>query len=201
MFFLGVFDPPPPPKVEDNTTKIIKNKDNIEVVQYPNKKSSNFDQDSININRLNSKLEILMTSTPVATSEEKNTTSDNLIQEYKEFAKQNKEEPLHSMKQPEPIAKAEQPEQKIEENLIKPVYIKTRNIHYKIFKNAIINSTSKTARLNLCQLNDQTTTLYIGPFESTKTFEQFESQIKTLVNIQYEILELSQEEFNTTCNN
>ena len=102
MYFLGMFDPEPVVVEDKNVTKVIKTKDNVNIIKYPKKNKVKFNPSKINTKRLNARLEVL-TKYEVLNIEELETHKleekerlSNLKKEEEllKFSQQNKEEVL-----------------------------------------------------------------------------------------------------------
>ena len=226
MNFMGMFDPVPIIKKDNNSTKIIKNKDNIDIVKYQNKNHIKFSPSKINIKRLNARLEEL-TKYEVLTAkdieEQKNRQKERLANLEKEamlikFSKLNKEEQIipkivkkeklnsdtnitikNETVQEKIIQEETVKSEIVEENKLK--FILVHSLKYKLFKKMILKTNTKNARISICKDIDGRTAVYIGPFENEKS----QTQMITLIqekqpNLKIDLSNITQEEFNSRCN-
>jgi hypothetical protein len=101
MFFTGMFDPEPI-KEDQNTTKMVKTKDNLDVIKYSKVKTTDFNPSDVNEKKLNSQLSALTKHSVLSESEiEEQALAEKERQyqlqkqlELEEFAAQNKEEDI-----------------------------------------------------------------------------------------------------------
>lgn len=227
MYFMGMFDPVPIVKEDTNTTKVIKNKDDIDIVKYPNKNSVKFSQSKINVKRLNTRLEELTKYTVLSPNEIKELEKvqqerlKNLEKEAMllEFSKLNKEEKIspkvlkqqsstedktvdnNNTKIVEKIAPiVENLKAKIvEDNKLK--FILVHSLKYKLFKEMILKTDTKKARISICKDTNGRTAVYIGPFENENSQIQMIKLIQEKQsNLKINLSNITQEEFNTRCN-
>ena len=227
MYFMGMFDPVPIVKEDTNTTKVIKNKDDIDIVKYPNKNSVKFSQSKINVKRLNTRLEELTKYTVLSPNEIKELEKvqqerlKNLEKEAMllEFSKLNKEEKIspkvlkqqsstedktvdnNNTKIVEKIAPiVENLKAKIvEDNKLK--FILVHSLKYKLFKEMILKSDTKKARISICKDKDGRTAVYIGPFENKNSQSQMLKLIQEKqTSLKIELSNITQEEFDIRCN-
>ena len=237
MYMMGMFDPEPIKEPKDiNTTEKIKN--NIEVIKYKPSKKIDFKMSDINVERLNSKLELL-TKYQILTQEELEAQAQEekqrIIQlkkeqELIEFAKQNKEEPLiveekqspkestsHTVAEVKTIENEEQPTPNISEtsvqkpventhiNMIEPTnklkFVLVNSLKYKLFKELVLKTNSKQARISICNNDNGKTQIFIGPFENEELQIKMNSLIReSTENIDTLIANITQKEFDTKCN-
>lgn len=237
MYMMGMFDPEPIKEPKDiNTSEKIKN--NIEVIKYKPSKKIDFKMSDINVERLNSKLELL-TKYQILTQEELEAQAQEekqrIIQlkkeqELIEFAKQNKEEPLiveekqspkestsHTVAEVKTIENEEQPTPNISEtsvqkpventhiNMIEPTnklkFVLVNSLKYKLFKELVLKTNSKQARISICNNDNGKTQIFIGPFENEELQIKMNSLIReSTENIDTLIANITQKEFDTKCN-
>ncbi len=239
MYMMGMFDPEPIKEPKDiNTTEKIKN--NIEVIKYKPSKKIDFKMSDINVERLNSKLELL-TKYQILTQEELEAQAQEekqrIIQlkkeqELIEFAKQNKEEPLvvEEKKEPSTPIHTEEPkedkkeqqsnetitipeEHKIQHstettNIINMIesnsklkFVLVNSLKYKLFKELVLKTNSKQARISICNNDNGKTQIFIGPFENEELQIKMNSLIReSTENIDTLIANITQQEFDTKCN-
>lgn len=240
MYFMGLFDPEPivEKKEDSNTTKIINQKNQIDVIKYTTLKKVNFNVSDIDKDRLNNKLTEL-TKYKVLNKEEleaqKLAEKNRLFElerekELLEFSKKNHEEELFEKKeieQPRVIDKKtkfnkesfsteenknielpQTPDTSINEEKINPKekvstlnYVITNSLKYSLFKSLVQETTTKQARISICNNVSGRTTIYIGPFESQilqNTMIELITQNNS--NIDAKSANITEEEFNNRCN-
>jgi len=239
MYFLGIFDPEPviEEKIDTNTTKIMNEKNKVEIVNYSTLKKVIFNVSDIDINRLNNKLTEL-TKYKVLNKEEleaQELAEKNRLfelereKELLEFSKKNHEEELFEKKEIEkpriidkktkfkeetfPIEKnniiitnnipVDSSEKEIitEEKSVTLNYVLSTSLKYSLFKSLVQETTTKQARISICNDTSGKTTIYIGPFE-TQTLQNtmIELILKNNPTINAESVHITEEEFNTRCN-
>ncbi|MEA3498787.1 MAG: hypothetical protein U9R16_07005 [Campylobacterota bacterium] len=251
MYFTGMFDPEPIKQIDTNATKIVKDKDNIDVIKYTKKKKTNFSTSKINKDRLNTRL-ALLTKYEILSEDE--IEAQNIAQKERlyyierekeliAFAKLNKEERIYPkvIKEKEIVKKEKNntKEQtkivikkeivqnsqdlnisktadiikkeivvpdtndtkivKIEDNRLK--FILVDSLKYKLFKEAILKIDTKEARISICKDITGRTAVYIGPFEE----EILQNKMLKILqdketNLNIDISNITQEEFNARCN-
>ena len=238
MYILGVFDPEPEieKKVNPNTPKIEKDENNIKVIKYPPIKKVNFEITDINTKRLNNKLEEL-TKYNVLNKEEleaqKLAEKNRLFElerekELLEFSKNNHEEPLYEIKEPDQKRIIEKKtlfqketfkettkneltsknksdiinnEKAIENAIEKFPYVVTNSFKYSLFKTLVQKTDTKQARISICNNNEGTTAIYIGPFENIKLQNTMLELIeKNDPSITTQAVSITEENFNIKCN-
>ena len=205
MYFIGMFDPEPIQNVPDkNITKTIKTKDNVEVIQYSNKKALNFNSSMINERRLNAKLEQL-TKYEILDNDEIErqhlAEKERLFQLEKErelrtFAAKNKEEDIFTDKNS--IEHTSNNTITNEENKLK--FVLVHSLRYKLYKELILKTNSKKGRISICKNQNGRTAVYIGPFENEISQNTMLNLLKEQNNINVSLESLTQEEFDTRCN-
>jgi len=239
MYFLGIFDPEPviEEKIDSNVTKIMNEKNKVEIVNYSTLKKVIFNVSDIDTNRLNNKLTEL-TKYKVLNKEEleaQELAEKNRLfelereKELLEFSKKNHEEELFEKKeieQPRIIDKKTKFKEEtfpIEKNDIiitnnisvdstaKEIiteeksatlnYVLSSSLKYSLFKSLVQETTTKQARISICNDTSGKTTIYIGPFE-TQILQNtmVELIIKNNPTINAESVNITEEEFNIRCN-
>ncbi|MEA3552785.1 MAG: hypothetical protein U9R39_00125 [Campylobacterota bacterium] len=232
MYFMGMFDPAPVEKKDTNETKVVKNKDNVDIVKYDNKNLIKFSPSQINIKRLNARLEELTKHeilSPKEIEEQNNAQKERLANIKKEamlieFSKLNKEEKISpkvieenkenlenntsvTVKEEEKTAK--EVVEKIVKNKITPQeevdnklkFILVHSLKYKLFKEMILKTDTKKARISICKDTSGRTAVYIGPFENESSQTQMIKLIKEKQsNLNINLSNITQEEFNKRCN-
>lgn len=214
MYFLGMFDPEPIVVKDTNTTKVVKNKDGLDIVKYKNKNTIKFSPSMINLKRLNARLEDL-TKYEILTDEEikkQKIEQEKLMANIKkeqmliEFSKLNKEEQIvpknikeESNTTTEIKTKSKESEKVVKiDNKLK--FLLVHSLKYKLFKELILKTNTKQARISICKNRDGRTAIYIGPFENrdlqthmTKLIQDKQS------DLQIDIADITQDEFNKRC--
>lgn len=216
MYFMGMFDPKPIKVVDTNSTNTTKkSKDGIDIIEYKPKKNIHFNVSKINVRRLNARLEILTKYdilTPAEIEKQKLAEKERLLQlqkekELEEFARRNKEEPLHKAKTedntPKVVTKKADTTTKtiIKKTNSNMNFIMVNSLKYKLFKNAISKINTKDGRISICQDKDGRTAVYLGPFYNDTDIKQIatlieEKEAKLVVTP----IKLSQQEFDNRCN-
>lgn len=80
-------------------------------------------------------------------------------------------------------------------------YILTNKLNYKLFKELIIQTGTKIARVSICTDENQQTTIFIGPFESETLQTKMETLLKEQnTDIVVTSANITLEEFDTRCN-
>ena len=227
MYFMGMFDPVPIEKKDTNETKIVKNKDNVDIVKYQNKNLIKFSPSKINIRRLNARLEELTkyeVLSPKEIEEQNNAQNERLANLKKEamlieFSKLNKEEKISPKVDKEEkqnldknittVVKEENLVQEIVKKEIKPKivednklkFILVHSLKYKLFKEMILKTDTKKARISICKDTNGRTAVYIGPFENENSQTQMIKLIQEKQSdLKINLSNITQEEFNTRCN-
>jgi|GEM_PF-2138419 len=228
MYFMGMFDPVPIEKKDMNETKIVKNKDNVDIVKYQNKNIIKFSPSKINTKRLNARLEELTkyeVLSPKEIEEQNSAQKERLASLEKEamlieFSKLNKEEKIS------PKVDKEEEKQNLdknitvvvkEENLVQETvkneiipkivednklkFILVHSLKYKLFKEMILQTDTKKARISICKDTNGRTAVYIGPFENENSQTQMIKLIQEKQSdLKINVSNITQEEFNTRCN-
>ena len=207
LYFSGYFDPAEPiiDNNETNTTKstlVAKNK-------------SSFDIELINKKRLNARLEALtkyeilnyLEIEAQKQAEKERLRILNKETKLKEFASKNKEE---AIKEQVNISKTDQAidtKSKIDNdsktnsnNSYKLNFILVHSLKYKLYKQIILQSKTKNARISICKNQNGRTAVYLGPFDETNIRETVYKLLKSQSGIDASLEELTQEEFNIRCN-
>lgn len=107
MYFMGMFDPAPPPVVDKNNTKMVKKVGDVEVIEYQGIKKTDFDPEMVDTARLNTRLEAL---TKYEVLSEEQIEEQELAEKERQyrikkeqeliaFAAKNKEEDIFSEKE------------------------------------------------------------------------------------------------------
>lgn len=204
MYFLGMFEPEPI-IVDHNKTKIIKTKNNINIVQYNYIPKVHFKLSDINIKRLNKRLKILtkyniLTDEDIAKEKEKEDKRLSFIEKEKEleaFAKLNKEESLHPEKRN--IKNVTKITPKVINNLIKK-FIVIDTLKYKYYKDLIRKTNDSNARISICQNDIGKTLVYIGPFKDENREIDMKNMIKEKYNnLEVKFITITQKQFNKQC--
>ena len=204
MYFLGWFDPPPPPKVDVNITKKQKDKNGIEVVEYPKQNKKRFNPDLINEKRLNTRLALLLnyidqedTQEVDYNLEDEKTTISNKEQELIKFAQKGQEEDVFNKKT---IKKKQIEKTKIVDKIDKNnmMFLSTQQLKYRLYKNALINSSTVNGRVSICKDDMENTIIYIGPFENQNIQNSVLQTIKQN-GINVKKVYLSEQLFNNRC--
>ncbi len=209
LYFMGMFEPEPIPETKDeNTTKIIKTKDNVEIVQYDTPNKINFNSSQINENRLNAKLEIL-TKYEILNKEQVEAQilaeKERLYQlekekELLEFAAKNTEEDIFTKKENEQNILQKKETKISQDNNSKLKFVLVHSLKYKLYKELILKTNSKKGRISICKNQDGRTAVYIGPFEEIATQNQMVQLLREQRDIDVSKENLTQEEFDTRCN-
>ena len=203
MYFIGMFDPEPIVKKDSNETKTIKTKDNVNIVQYQNKNIVKFSPSKINIKRLNARLEELTKYEILTPKEIENQDSAqkerlaNLKKEEMliEFSKLNKEEKIDQR-----IVEDKNQTKVIVKTDNKLKFILVHSLKYKLFKEMILKTDTKKARISICKDTNGRTAVYIGPFENNNSQSKMKNLIKEKQsNLKIDLSNITQEEFNTRC--
>jgi len=217
MYFMGLFDPKPIKIADTNTTKTIKTKDKVEIVKYKTKKKINFKMSLIDEKRLNARLQIL-TKYNVLTKKEikaQKTEQDERIKALAKekkliaFAKQNKEEPLAIKKE---ITQKETTKKEIIKNIIttkksdssqdiqKLNFVLVHSLKFRLYKDMILKTKTKQARISICKNENGRTAVYIGPFEEETSQKHMLKLMKEQSDIKASLANITAEEFNIRCN-
>ena len=221
MYFMGVFDTPPPPIQDTNKTKTTKKDDDVKVVKYTHLKRVKFNPSDIDTKRLNIRLSVLTKNTILTKKqiqEQKHKQEQRLLtlkkeQQFIAFAHQNKEEPIKlTTKNIQQTNKSNnnsfvvqkdnlQKQQTINDN-IKPNenrFVTTTSLNYKLFRDLVIQAGSKTARISICSNMKETPTIFIGPFIDANIQYKVKELIKSN-NIEAQISNITTQEFDKNCN-
>lgn len=212
-YFMGIFEPPTPPKQETNITKETqKSMIMIDIID----KDIEYKNSMINEKRLNKRLSLL---TKYEILEEDLIEKSKLMKKehlhklrmkrLEEFAKENKEESLfkkdlnRSLPKLDRFTSSEKNssyQNKIAIENEKLTYIKIVPLKYKRYKDIIANKKSKSTSISICKNNLGKIFVYIGPIFTNTELNKISNSMNSKNNRTLDLISLTQKEFNTMCN-
>ncbi len=196
MYFLGMFEPEPIEVVEVNTTI---SKDNIEVVKYNNKNNINFHTSKINVNRLNARLEAL-SKFDILSEDELKQQKIEQSKRLEELKKEDELEAFAKLNKEEQITVIDTNTTNINNQTTDLRFILVHSLKYKLFKNLILKSNTKKARISICKDTTGRTSVYIGPFENESSqLNMFDLIKEEKLKLKMSTINISKEEFNKRC--
>ena len=203
FYFLGWFDPPPPPPapVEQNATKKL-DKNGVEVVEYPKRKKSKFRIEMINVNRLNSRLALLIATPRAKTIDSKIpivpvTIKEQTVQKVVSKKVMQPKQAIVKKKTSQQIT-AQKTQATNQTNKLN--FIATYVLRYRTYKKLLQKYTIANARISLCRDKSNRTIIYIGPFSNPIQEAMILNQIKSKYTKDVKKITLDQKTVNKRCN-